>query len=165
MEISRCRGIESLEISVASLVSCTYEGDVTDAIPFKNTPNLAELTLGGKFSNSFIGKPHQHTSYSGQLVKLVLELDFENRVPYDDQHIMPADFPQLLSLERLEVKTSSAGGYSLHYFTWLIEASPLLQQFTIKIDYLQRKMHYQAVSAYLFHEYLSFLAALLSIYL
>ncbi|EYU21352.1 hypothetical protein MIMGU_mgv1a026387mg [Erythranthe guttata] len=73
LEISDCCNLESLEISAKNLVSCTYQGKEISS-PFKKTPNLTELTLGGEFCHSFIFEPNKHSSYSAQLVKLVLNL-------------------------------------------------------------------------------------------
>ncbi|EYU21243.1 hypothetical protein MIMGU_mgv1a018844mg [Erythranthe guttata] len=69
LEISNCLNIRSMEIYATNLVSCTYQGRKISS-PFKNTPNLTELTLGGKFCHSFAYEPNKHSSYSDQLVKL-----------------------------------------------------------------------------------------------
>ncbi|EYU27568.1 hypothetical protein MIMGU_mgv1a009094mg [Erythranthe guttata] len=75
LEISDCCSLQSLVISAMNLVSCTYQGREIK-LSFKKTPN--ELTLGGVFCKSFIYEPNKHSTYSDQLVKLVLNLQTEN---------------------------------------------------------------------------------------
>ncbi|KAL7100296.1 hypothetical protein ACP275_09G138300 [Erythranthe tilingii] len=131
LEISDCVNLESLEISVKNLVSCTYQGREISS-PFKKTPNLTELTLGGEFCQSFIFEPNKHSSYSVQLVKLVLNV--KTRTP--ERTTVPPDLPQLYSLKRLELNIVSVAFRSLFFFMSLIKASPNLQEFKMKIAYL-----------------------------
>ncbi|KAK6118713.1 hypothetical protein DH2020_047518 [Rehmannia glutinosa] len=131
LEISDCRFIYSLEVSVVNLVSCTYEGRGI-ILPFKEIPNLSELTLGGDCAQSFIYEPYKHSSYSFQiqLVKLALNIQWE-RFSRDGLNGRP-ELPRLYSLKRLELNVKSSVGRSLHFFTSLIKASPLLNEFRIK---------------------------------
>ncbi|EYU37069.1 hypothetical protein MIMGU_mgv1a011261mg [Erythranthe guttata] len=77
LEISDCCNLESLEISATNLASCTYQGSEI-SLPFKKTRDPFELTLGGVFCKSFVYEPNKHSSYSAQLVKLVLNLQTED---------------------------------------------------------------------------------------
>ncbi|KAL9157029.1 hypothetical protein ABFS82_09G118600 [Erythranthe guttata] len=131
LEISDCCNIESLLISVENLVSCTYQGNQI-GLPFKKVPNLSELTLGGAFCESFVYEPNKHSSYSTQLSKLVLNLHTASALG----EIVPRDLPQLYALKRLELSIVSRVGRSLLFLTSLIKASPQLQEFKIKINYI-----------------------------
>ncbi|KAL7139874.1 hypothetical protein ABFS83_09G083100 [Erythranthe nasuta] len=132
LEISECCNIQSLVISVKNLASCAYEGNEI-SLPFKNVPNLSELTLGGVFCESFIYEPNKHSSYSAQLVKLVLNLQTASV----GRQIPPRiDLPQLHALKRLELSIVSQVGRSLLFLTSLIKASPQLHEFKMKINYL-----------------------------
>ncbi|KAL7100178.1 hypothetical protein ACP275_09G131500 [Erythranthe tilingii] len=122
-----------LAISVVNLVSCTYEGRKI-GLPFKKVPNLSELTLGGGFCGSFVYEPNKHSSYSAQLVKLVLNLPHVSALSV----IVPRGLPQLDALKRMELSVVSHVGRSLLFLASLIEASPQLQEFKIKINYLLR---------------------------
>ncbi|KAL8043573.1 hypothetical protein ABFS82_09G130800 [Erythranthe guttata] len=130
LEISNCLNIRSMEIYATNLVSCTYQGRKISS-PFKNTPNLTELTLGGKFCHSFAYEPNKHSSYSDQLVKLVLNFQTVGR----ERPIASPDLHKLYFLERLELNIVSIGCRSLFFFTSLIKASPNLRKFKIKIEY------------------------------
>ncbi|GFP90538.1 hypothetical protein PHJA_001197700 [Phtheirospermum japonicum] len=125
LEISNCINIASLEMSVVNLVSCTYQGNKI-TLPFKEIPNLSELTLGENFAKSFIYEPNKHSSYSAQIVKLTLNIEF-----YGLRN--PSALPLLTKLEHLELNVESPVGKSLHFFTSLIKASPLLNEFKIKV--------------------------------
>ncbi|KAL7100159.1 hypothetical protein ACP275_09G130200 [Erythranthe tilingii] len=131
LEISDCCNLESLEISANNLVSCTYQGKRISS-PFKKTPNLTELTLGGEFCHSFIFEPNKHSSYSAQLVKLVLNL----KTMAPERTNVPCDLPQLDSLKRLELNTVTKTDESFLFFLSLIKASPNLHEFKIKLVYL-----------------------------
>ncbi|GFP99509.1 hypothetical protein PHJA_002095000 [Phtheirospermum japonicum] len=130
LEISGCPRIRNLEISVMSLVSCTYIGKLI-TFPFNEIPNVSELTLGGNFAWSLIYEPKKHSSYSVRLVKLALNINF----PAAD-YLLRNDLPQLCSLKHLELNVMSPICQNLHIFTWLIKASPLLNEFRIKIYFL-----------------------------
>ncbi|KAL7140418.1 hypothetical protein ABFS83_09G119700 [Erythranthe nasuta] len=132
LEIVDCPNIKSLVISSTNLVSCTYIGKKISS-PFKNVPNLSDLTLGGKFCTSFIYEPNKHSSYSLQLGKLVLNLQTAS---FFERQIGPIDLPQLHGLKRLELNVVSQVGRSLLFFISLIKASPRLHEFKLKIDYL-----------------------------
>ncbi|KAL8043393.1 hypothetical protein ABFX02_09G117000 [Erythranthe guttata] len=131
LEISDCCNLESLDISANNLVSCTYQGKKIRS-PFKKTPNLTELTLGGEFCHSFIFEPNKHSSYSAQLVKLVLNL----KTMAPERTNVPCDLPQLDSLKRLELNTVTKTDESFLFFLSLIKASPNLHEFKIKLVYL-----------------------------
>ncbi|KAL7140318.1 hypothetical protein ABFS83_09G112900 [Erythranthe nasuta] len=131
LEISDCCNIESLLISVENLVSCTYQGNVI-GLPFKKVPKVSELTLGGVFCESFVYEPNKHSSYSTQLLKLVLNLHTASVLG----EIVPRDLPQLYALKQLELSVVSRVGRSLLFLTSLIKASPQLQEFKIKINYI-----------------------------
>ncbi|KAL8043412.1 hypothetical protein ABFX02_09G118300 [Erythranthe guttata] len=133
LEISECCNIQSLVISVVNLVSCTYEGRKI-GLPFKKVPSLSELTLGGGFCGSFVYEPNKHSSYSAQLVKLVLNIPHVSALSV----IVPRELPQLYALKRMELSVMSHVGRSLLFWTSLIEASPQLQELKIKIIYLLR---------------------------
>ncbi|XP_012849294.1 PREDICTED: putative FBD-associated F-box protein At5g56820 isoform X2 [Erythranthe guttata] len=118
LEISDCCSLQSLVISAMNLVSCT-------------------LTLGGVFCKSFIYEPNKHSTYSDQLVKLVLNLQTENvQMESIERPIAPPDFHQFRALKQLELNIVSKVDRSLLFFTSLIEASPHLHEFKLKIDYL-----------------------------
>ncbi|KAL8043572.1 hypothetical protein ABFS82_09G130700 [Erythranthe guttata] len=131
LEISDCCNLRSMIISATNLISCTYHGNNISP-PFKTTPNLIELTLGGKFCQSFVYEPNKHSSYSNRLVKLVLNFQTVGR----ERTIASPDLHQLYSLKRLELTVLSMNCRSLLFFTSLIKSSPNLQEFRIKIEYL-----------------------------
>ncbi|KAL7100147.1 hypothetical protein ACP275_09G129400 [Erythranthe tilingii] len=131
LEISDCHNLESMKIYAMSLVSCTYQGREI-GLPFKRTPNLTELTLGEEFFQSFMFEPNKHSSYSVQLVKLVLNLKSVRR----ERANVSLDLPQLYSLKWLELNTVTEFGQMLFFFMSLIKASPNLQEFKMKIVYL-----------------------------
>ncbi|KAL7100357.1 hypothetical protein ACP275_09G141300 [Erythranthe tilingii] len=135
LEISHCNNLQSMEISALNLFYFKYKG-MKIGLPFKNTPKLSELALGGDFCESFIYEPNEHSSYSVQLVDLVLNLQANNVFYFRDRTIVPPDSAQLHNLERLELIIESQVGESLLFFTSLIKASPHLQEFKIKIEYL-----------------------------
>ncbi|GFP90539.1 hypothetical protein PHJA_001197800 [Phtheirospermum japonicum] len=155
LEISNCQSIQSVEIFVTNLVSCTYEGGRV-IFPFKEIPNLSELTIGGDFARSFIYEPKKHTSYSAQLVKLALSIlntvssqPLSQRSPPINYHnnggsessdsflrIQRPDLSRLCSLKYLELNLMLPVGKSIHFFAKFINASPLLKELTIKISYM-----------------------------
>ncbi|KAL7140508.1 hypothetical protein ABFS83_09G124400 [Erythranthe nasuta] len=135
LEISHCSNLQSMEITALNLVYFKYKRKKI-GLPFKNTPKLSELALGGDFCESFIYEPNEHSSYSVQLVDLVLNLQANNVFYFRDRTIVPPDSAQLHNLERLELIIESQVGESLLFFTSLIKASPHLQEFKIKIEYL-----------------------------
>ncbi|KAL8028836.1 hypothetical protein ABFX02_14G186900 [Erythranthe guttata] len=142
LEISDCCNLESLEISATNLASCTYQGSEI-SLPFKKTRDPFELTLGGVFCKSFVYEPNKHSSYSAQLVKLVLNLQTEDvQRESIKRTIAPPEFHQFGSLKQLELNIVSKVGRSLLFFTSLIDASPLLHEFKLKIDYLVSRPWY-----------------------
>ncbi|KAL8043151.1 hypothetical protein ABFX02_09G099500 [Erythranthe guttata] len=132
LEISNCRKIRSLVISAKNLVSCTYQGRRKISFPFKENPNLTELTLDGPLCESFIYEPKNHSSYSFQLTDLVLKLQISSF----ERTIAPTDLPRLYALTSLELNIVSEVDRSLLFFLSLIKSSPHLHHLKIKIDYL-----------------------------
>ncbi|GFP96015.1 hypothetical protein PHJA_001745600 [Phtheirospermum japonicum] len=144
LEVSNCPKIQSLEISLTNLVSCTYQGS-KDIFRFKEIPNLTELTLGGDFARSFIYEPKRHTSYSVQLVKLVLN----NLIVDPYLRIHRPELPRLGSLEHLELNVMLPIGKSIHFFAKLINASPLLKELTIKVSYISFLFFFASLIVYI----------------
>ncbi|GFQ07932.1 hypothetical protein PHJA_002937200 [Phtheirospermum japonicum] len=155
LEISNCLYINSLKISVTSLVSCTFEGDRI-IFPFKENPNLSEITLGGNIARSFIYEPKKHASYSDKLEKLGLNIlnmvgyqppsQRSHHIYYHNNggsessdsflRIQRPDLPRLCSLKHLELNLMLPVGKSIHFFVKFINGSPLLKELRIKISYM-----------------------------
>ncbi|GFP99611.1 F-box/LRR-repeat protein at3g03360 [Phtheirospermum japonicum] len=151
LEIIECCHIRSLEISCTNLVSLTFHGK-KNVLKLLEIPNLRELNLGDDFGDSLIFEPNQHSSYSVQIEKLVLDLQTLRL----DRATIAAnpDWPRLCSLKRLELQVYSFVGRSLLFFTSLIKASPQLHEFRIQLIYIvecwcikQTEIPYPAVSA------------------
>ncbi|GFP86898.1 putative F-box/LRR-repeat protein at5g02700 [Phtheirospermum japonicum] len=130
LEIIECYHIRSLEISCANLVSLTFHGK-TNVLKLLEIPNLRELNLGKDLGDSLIFEPNQHSSYSVQIVKLVLD----HRILRLGRANIGANpnLPRLCSLKRFELQVYSFVGRSLLFFTSLIKASPQLHEFRIQI--------------------------------
>ncbi|XP_057799954.1 putative F-box/FBD/LRR-repeat protein At3g49040 [Salvia miltiorrhiza] len=142
LEITRCPGIRSLEISAVSLVSLTYGGPGNSLLLIK-APNLRELCVRRLMCLFFVFGRNEHSSYFVQLEKLVLDfrflsesitLDYQNR---DRDWVAPPTLPRLCSLKRLQVHAHTKYGARtpLDIFTSLIEASPHLCEFRIELSY------------------------------
>ncbi|XP_057799960.1 putative FBD-associated F-box protein At5g56690 isoform X2 [Salvia miltiorrhiza] len=141
LEITTCPYVESVEISAASLVSLTYGGpadsllfkdyrDEKSSLLVKKAPNLRELCITGDPCLFFVLEPQ---SYSVQLEKLVLDIQFEV-----DSRILfwvAADLPRFCSLKRLQVYAHTRYDSLFNLFKSLIEASPLLCEFRIELGY------------------------------
>ncbi|XP_057789466.1 putative FBD-associated F-box protein At5g56690 [Salvia miltiorrhiza] len=132
LEITRCPYIASLEISAVSLVSLKY-GGAKNSLLLKKAPNLRKLCVRGGMCWSFVLEPKEHSSYSVQLEKLVLDF----RLPEDFRISVyaPPDSPRLCSLKRLQVQVLTKHGSSLNFFKSLIVASPHLCEFRIELSY------------------------------
>ncbi|XP_047958483.1 F-box/FBD/LRR-repeat protein At3g26920-like isoform X2 [Salvia hispanica] len=129
--IRSCSKLQCLEIS-ASIVSLTFGGE-ENSLVLKRVPNLCELTIDDGICISFVLQPKQHSSYSAQLEKLILDFRLVNRV-YNIPIVASPDLPQLCSLKRLEVQVHTEGRQSLLFFTSLVNASPQLREFRIEGD-------------------------------
>ncbi|KAK4352079.1 hypothetical protein RND71_027597 [Anisodus tanguticus] len=102
MEISWCSKIKGLEVVDASnLVSFTYIGpDIV--VPFRNVPQLSELTIGQQYCYSFIFNADKHISYSYKLRKLKLMVSVEVMCRSQHTFVYPVNFPMLYNLRELE---------------------------------------------------------------
>ncbi|XP_051124167.1 F-box protein At5g03100-like [Andrographis paniculata] len=136
LEIACCYNMRRVGISVESLVSFTYNGPIID-FSFKKVPNLSEITLAGKFCQSFLLDANKHVSYSLQLERLKLDLPFKLvEMPLRDAAYYDSPYlPQYSNLKYLEVTAMSIVGRSLLFFTKLVEACPLLRKFRIEVKY------------------------------
>ncbi|XP_051124168.1 FBD-associated F-box protein At1g66310-like [Andrographis paniculata] len=134
--ISCCYNMKSVEISVASLASFSYSGPIIN-LSFDKIPNLSEVTLGGKFCQSFLLDANKHSSYSFQLETLKLDLPFKltETPPRDPAYYESPYLPRYCKLKYMEVTALSVVGRSLLFCTKLIEACPLLHKFRIKVKY------------------------------
>ncbi|XP_057799957.1 putative F-box/FBD/LRR-repeat protein At3g49040 [Salvia miltiorrhiza] len=134
LEITGCTYVKSLEISAVSLVSLTYGGP-KNSLLLKKAPNLRELFVISDMCLFFVLEPKEHSSYSVQLEKLVLDFRFQS--VYRGYVAAPPDLPRLCSLKRLQVHAHTGWDSPLDIFTSLIEASPHLCEFRIELSYLE----------------------------
>nr|XP_016440943.1 PREDICTED: F-box/LRR-repeat protein At1g55660-like [Nicotiana tabacum] len=133
MEISRCYNVQVLEVDASNLESFTYIGpDIL--VPFQNLPKLSELSIGHQYCHSFIFDADKHTRYSSKLRKLRLIVPPQTLWSrLTSSH--PDNFPRLDNLRVLELDFMLAACESLLFFTFLVNASPLLSNFTARIQY------------------------------
>ncbi|VFQ81577.1 unnamed protein product [Cuscuta campestris] len=129
-----CGQIQRVEISAPSLVSFSYSGhNVETPYLLKRVANLTALHLRGGASFPFIYQAKKHSSYSVQLTELNLGL-LLTPITLPFQIAIPQDLPQLCSLEKLTVRSTTPAERSLLFFTLLIKASPRLREFTITVN-------------------------------
>ncbi|KAM7492147.1 hypothetical protein LguiA_035068 [Lonicera macranthoides] len=131
LDLYRCRPMENLEISAPNLVSFSYTGPKTD-VPFKNVPLLSELRLGDEYCDSFIFEAPKHSFYFTQLEKLTLVLP----LTASETEIFPLSLPKLSNLKQLELHIGITRGYPLDCFTAILEASPILSKFVMKLAFI-----------------------------
>nr|XP_009765304.1 PREDICTED: putative FBD-associated F-box protein At5g56700 [Nicotiana sylvestris] len=133
VELSWCYNVESLEVDASNLESFTYIGPYI-LVPFENLPKLSELSIGHQYCHSFIFDADKHTRYSSKLRKLRLIVPPQalwSRLTSS----YPDNFPRLDNLKVLELDLMLKACESLLFFTFLVNASPLLSNFTARIQY------------------------------
>lgn len=125
LEIINCKNMENLEISAENLVSFKYDGPNL-GIPFKHVPRLVEVSFGMKFGLYAFKFLRSFSSYFMQLERLSLFL-VTKEAPF------VLDIPELGNLKYLELKVSRYNRQSLLACIPLLDASPLLHEFILKV--------------------------------
>ncbi|GFP99613.1 hypothetical protein PHJA_002105400 [Phtheirospermum japonicum] len=123
-----------VHLIVGYILLCKKSWFKENVLKLLEIPNLRELNLGDDFGDSLIFEPNQHSSYSVQIEKLVLDHRILTRGRANIA--VNPDLPRLCSLKRLELKVYSLVSRSLLFFTPLIKASPQLHEFRIELIYI-----------------------------
>ncbi|XP_022134730.1 F-box/LRR-repeat protein At3g26922-like isoform X2 [Momordica charantia] len=129
LDVYMCNYLESLEISAPNLESFKYVGPWL-GMPMKNAPKLLETHFGSEFGLEIVDNCFLLSSYSSRLQKLVLDLEVDFM-----ENQGRREWPLLANLRELELIVLAEGHSTLLGFTSLIEASPCLQKFSLKLDY------------------------------
>lgn len=130
LELRDLPNLSSLEIDAANLLS--FEFCARELIvDFKHVPSLAEMSIEGDYCMHFMHSLHQFPSILSQLRTLKLNLmavtlpeDFLNSIP---------KFP---NLKHLEMTLTIGDLDCYHPCVAFLKASPLLQEFTLKMSHM-----------------------------
>ncbi|KAH7847764.1 hypothetical protein Vadar_030003 [Vaccinium darrowii] len=112
-----------LRVRWVNLLSLKCDGP-NIGIPFKDVPRLVEVSFGRKFCLHAVKFLRRFSSYFMQLERLSL---FLKPAPFS------LDIPELGNLKYLELKVSLYNRQSLLACIPLLDASPLLQEFILKV--------------------------------
>jgi len=124
LEILYCYNMENLEISAENLVTFKYVGPNV-GIPFKHVPCLAKVLFGGLFSMYLVKNLWSLSSYFTQLERLSMLMTTEAK--------FPRSIPEIGNLKHLELTLSLYNRSGLISCMSMLEASPSLHEFTLKV--------------------------------
>ncbi|KAH7549766.1 hypothetical protein ACOSQ2_025564 [Xanthoceras sorbifolium] len=130
LEIVNCHELDYIEISALSLVSFKYKGQVT-IISIKDAPCLAEVIFEGSYA-CLLNNGSWYSCCLPQLEKLMLDMTCEkfSRLP---------KFPSLRNLKQLELFLDVSRARDLLCLMSLLNASPLLHLFELRLLNLNRR--------------------------
>lgn len=115
--------MENLEISAENLVTFKYVGPNV-GIPFKHVPCLAKVLFGGPFSMYLVKNLWSLSSFT-QLERLSMLMTTEAT--------FPRSIPEIGNLKHLELTLSLYNRSGLISCMSMLEASPSLREFTLKV--------------------------------
>lgn len=93
LQISHCRNVDFLDISLINLTSLTYSGPVV-RLCFKNAPNLTDVPLGGEYCGDIVQRFHNLPTPLSRIEKLNLNLRTPDFVRF-------SEFPELKNIKQL----------------------------------------------------------------
>ncbi|XP_027163142.1 putative F-box/LRR-repeat protein At3g28410 isoform X1 [Coffea eugenioides] len=138
LSIFYCTKLKSLTISAANLLSFVYgEASMSPVLKLQlqNVPLLSELQLKGPHCGSFLFEPSEHSKYSHQLQRLVLNVPMLDVVsaPRHDHSLF--GLPQLQCLKQLDLILHARAGESFLFFVLLTTACPFLSSLGVVMFY------------------------------
>ncbi|KAL1535535.1 putative FBD-associated F-box protein [Salvia divinorum] len=129
LEIDKCLGIDTIEISNSSIVSFSYEGPVIDLM-ISNAPVLGDVSIGE-------GHSALQADVFGQLSCCLYQLEsLRLNIYYTKESTEIFSFPVLPNLRQLILVVGAWDDDSLLEFAYFVNACPNLNRFALKLIWM-----------------------------